>query len=969
MNKLQKKRIRYAALLFLTLLCLIGTGTGVFAQDHKKVRIGYMDYDGFIVSNPDGSYQGYGVAYLNKLAQYTGWEYEYTFSTWKDLLEQLKDGKIDFLCTAQYTPERARVYRYSDYAIGQEASVIYARQGDDSIFYEDYPAMDGKRIGMLEESFQNGMLKQYEEKHGISMEASYFSTDRELIHALDNGTVDLVLLGGLSLHTELKVVAQFHPTPFYIITGLQNEALIGELNEAQENINTFFPNFQNQLFEQYYGASAASNEPLLTREEADYIKHSDPVLVGCIGGLVPLCYRDQKTGEADGMLPAMIHILGERSGLKLKCVLLENETNAMEDLKNSQIDLLVGIPNEPYMWTDSSVWISEPLLKENLIMIARPGRKPRPDGSLKIAMPHQYSFLTQSLSSFFSPYSIQYYNTVEECIDSLIAGENDITLQNNYVANYYLQRKRYQHLIATSIPDIYDSMPIVGNEKTDKRLLSIIDKTLSCLSTQERAGILTAYSIGKPYEDSFPDMLWYYRYTLFAVIILGSLLIAVAMALHKRKIKMRLAQKDADTYRQISQMDALTGIYNRYSFYDHARVVLDENTDIIYQFIYLNIENFKLVNDLFGTDEGDRLLRLIASWCEEYAVEHNGVAGRLDSDHFVLCVPTQEEQGEYVVNLLKSHIKERPFDMDITINCGVYEAQERSKKVQLMCDRAHLASNDSKGNVLKPVTYYSDEHREHLIQTQQIVNEMQTALSEGQFQIYLQPQIDMTAGKLVGAEALVRWVHPVKGILFPGQFIPVFEQNGFIAKLDLYVFEEVCRLQKKWKDEGKELFPISVNLSRVNFFRRRLRDQLLRIISQYELEPKYVELELTESAYADDSHEIYNRLTQLQADGFAILMDDFGSGYSALNMLKDAPVDVLKLDLRFLYKTDPYQRSWQILKSIISMAQELNIPVIAEGVETKEQIDILSNTSCRVAQGYYYSRPVSVPQFELKYQM
>lgn len=457
------------------------------------------------------------------------------------------------------------------------------------------------------------------------------------------------------------------------------------------------------------------------------------------------------------------------------------------------------------------------------------------------------------------------------------------------------------------------------------------------------------------------------KYTIANIVVLLAISIVAGTVFFAHRIRMRRAKMEAEAYRMISERDLLTGVYNRQRFYTKARELLDQNPEVLYQFIYLNMENFKLVNDLFGTDNGDRILRLVANWAQEYSYGRDGIAGRLDSDHFILCAPYETGQGEFAVHLLQEELKKAPVDMEIRVNCGVYTANDRSKKIQLMCDRAHLASNDSKGNILKPVTYYSNEHRERLMQTQSVLNEMRSALADNQFQIYLQPQVGMKNGRLIGAEALVRWVHPERGVIAPAQFIPVFEQNGFIARLDIYVFEKVCGLQKRWREEGREPLPVSVNLSRVSFYSRTLREQLLQILHQYGVSPGLVELELTESVYAVDSHEIYNRLRQFQVDGFRILMDDFGSGYSAFNMLKDAPVDVLKLDLRFLYKSDPYHRSWQILKSILSMTQALGIPVIAEGVETLEQVEVLSKTGCYAAQGYYYSRPIEVSRFEEKY--
>lgn len=941
--------------------------TAPAAAATEKVRVGYMDYEGFITPDGNGNFEGYGAAYLNKVAQYTDWEYEYVFGTWSNLLLMLQEGTIDLVCAAQYTEERAALYDYSQYSMGQESTVIYVLPDNDDIYYEDYKAMDQKRIGMLRGSYQNRVAEKLEKDQGITLHEVFYESDQEVMNALSEGSVDLALLGELALHNNLKIVAQLGSSPFYFITNKGKPELLKTLDRALEQINTFSPYFEEGIYKKYYGAGNGCPRPLITREEQSFIENTGPIRIGCIEGFVPLCYRNPDTREADGILPALVTAAVKKSGLPFEIVLLKDNKDIMEYIHDGEVDLLAGVVYEKGLSDYGGLTVSEPILDETLVMLAKTGDNTSVEGGVKIALPNQLSYLERRLSAYFPRYEIRYYDTVEDCIDSIVTDENDITLQNNYVANYYLQRKLYQGLTATSFLDFDDPLAFVGKSQDDSRLISVINKSIPCISLEERSEILTEFSIGNPYEDSVADLLWYYRYSVMIIVALLGVIAGVTILLHSRRTKMMLARKEADAYRRISERDILTGVYNRQMFYVRAREALDQNPDIRYQLIYLNIENFKLVNDLFGTGEGDRILIHTANWIRDYAQQNSGVAGRLDADHFILCVPSQTEQGELVVHLLQEELKKISIDMDITVNCGVYTVVEGTRNVQLMCDRAHLAANDSKGNVLKPVSYYSDAHRERLMQVQSILNEMRTALDKKQFQIHLQPQIDMSSGRLIGAEALVRWVHPERGVIAPGSFIPVFEQNGFIAKLDLYVFEEVCRLQKRWKEEGRKPIPISVNLSRVNFYSRTLREQLLRILDLYGVEPGMVELELTESAYAVDDHEIFNRLRQLQSDGFRILMDDFGSGYSALNMLKDAPVDILKLDLRFLYKSDPYHRSWQILKSILSMTEALDIPVIAEGVETFEQVEVLSKTGCYAAQGYYYSRPVEVAQFEAAY--
>ncbi|MEG1800793.1 MAG: EAL domain-containing protein, partial [Oscillospiraceae bacterium] len=281
-----------------------------------------------------------------------------------------------------------------------------------------------------------------------------------------------------------------------------------------------------------------------------------------------------------------------------------------------------------------------------------------------------------------------------------------------------------------------------------------------------------------------------------------------------------------------------------------------------------------------------------------------------------------------------------------------------------MYNRATLAAKTCKGNYVDFYAYYTESMSSALASEQAITNEMNFALENGQFQIYLQPQYNIHTNSPCGAEALVRWFHPQKGMLSPGVFIPVFERNGFISKLDYYVWEQACKCLHAWKLKGLVPYPISVNISRVNIYNPNLVSLLLELVKRYELEPSLLKLELTESAYTDSPIAMKKIMSQLQKLGFTIMMDDFGSGYSSLSMLKDILVDVLKIDMTFLSKTEIPGRGENIIASVIRMAKWLSIPVIAEGAETAEQVDFLRSVGCDYVQGYYFARPMPVAEYE-----
>ena len=282
----------------------------------------------------------------------------------------------------------------------------------------------------------------------------------------------------------------------------------------------------------------------------------------------------------------------------------------------------------------------------------------------------------------------------------------------------------------------------------------------------------------------------------------------------------------------------------------------------------------------------------------------------------------------------------------------------------IILDRATLAAKCVKSNSRISYAYYSDEIRRAVETEQRITNEMNSALANDQFVVHLQPKYSLQTNTPVGAEALVRWIHPQRGMVSPGEFIPVFEKNGFITKLDYCVWEKTCKLLRRWIDEGKPLLPISVNVSRVNLYNPMLVDNICELVEKYNIPPRLLNLELTESAYTDNPDVMRLAMEKFQQKGFVIMMDDFGTGYSSLNILKDIAVDVLKIDMRFLAKSHIAGRGESIIASIVRMSKWLKIPTVAEGVETAEQVEFLRSIGCEYVQGFYFSKPLPVEDCE-----
>lgn len=420
--------------------------------------------------------------------------------------------------------------------------------------------------------------------------------------------------------------------------------------------------------------------------------------------------------------------------------------------------------------------------------------------------------------------------------------------------------------------------------------------------------------------------------------------------------------------RYVATHDSLTGLYNKEFFCSKCRQYINENPDSELILICTDIKDFKMINDFFGTAFGDKVLTTFAAIIKSN-MKDSLVFGRLGNDNFGILMQKDkfnEQQFTDAAQKVFACIGNPQAAFQMINYIGVYTIHDRSLTVAGMCDRARMAINKIKGDYHKRVSYYDDTLRDNIMYEQELIADLDKAIRENQFKMYLQPQMS-SEGRLLGGEALVRWMHPVKGQIMPGDFIPVFEKNGLISDVDRYIWETACKQLRKWKEEGRDDLYISVNISPRDFYFLNIYQVFTDLIEKYEIDPKYLKLEITETAVVMDFNRQLDLISRLRKTGFTVEMDDFGSGYSSLNMLKDIHVDVLKIDMAFLKKAEDEDRSRKILQMIISLSRQLGMPVITEGVENAEQVRFLTEMGCDMFQGYYFAKPMSVADFEELY--
>lgn len=414
-----------------------------------------------------------------------------------------------------------------------------------------------------------------------------------------------------------------------------------------------------------------------------------------------------------------------------------------------------------------------------------------------------------------------------------------------------------------------------------------------------------------------------------------------------------------------AEKDSLTGLYSRDFFYEYIRQIESYNRERGMDALIFNIDHFHLINEMYGRRVGDEVLKGLAGVLAGIFEEIAGIGCRAEADTFYVYCQHQYSYND-IMNAIMDKLPELSETARIRVRMGIYPKVDKDIEVEQWFDRAKAACDKIRGDYTKAIAEYSNDEYEKSLYHEKLINEIDDAIAADDLVVYYQPKYDITGDepKLRSAEALIRWKHPERGMISPGDFIPLFEGNGLIQKLDNYVWEKAAGQIRRWKEKYGKTIPVSVNVSRIDIYDPKLEERLTGLIKANDLEPSDLMLEITESAYSDDAQALTDVVNGLRSKGFKIEMDDFGAGYSSLNMLATLPIDVIKLDREFIMNMLKDDKSLRMVELIIDIAGFLEVPVVAEGVEHEEEVKMLKSLGCDVIQGYYFSRPVPPEEFE-----
>lgn len=918
----------------------------------QMLRVGYWPGYG-ITQEANGKVSGYAYDYIGKIAQINGWSVKYIPCDWAEGMEKLTKGEIDLFGPLQKTPEREKVFDYPDYHMGYEYGALYVKSENESIFYNDFESINGKTVGTVTQNFYNEPLNKFCAEKGIAVQIKTIDNAEELDRAFQNGELDLFAASSMQPPPNTKMVMRFSSQEFYYPTTRSNTAVLEGLNFALREIQRDNLYYDAELYNKYY-AKIASNGNAFTAEEQEFIRSAPPIKVGYDVNWSPIEYYDKAKGEPKGITIDILESISEYSGLKFQYTRTEDFEQALGLAVAGQADIVSGLASNSGVAKTYQLMLTEPFLRSKLAFIVRQGTQIE-ENQTHLALPKDWISIRYQMMENYPNLGIILYDTEQDCLDAVLTGKADMTVQNTLAADRALKPYRYRSLSINNMRGGDLSVCFGVAKGQPPELASILNKSILALSDDEVNQMIYTHTIGVPYELSFSDSIRYNSPILVAVLILFFCVLYILSLRTRKKLN------------KIAYYDPLTGEMNLNKFKIEAQKVMNR-TQEDHVIVVIDINKFKSVNDMYGYDFGDKVLIFVAKALRDSLVP-GGLLCRGTADKFYFFF---KDRGESWLSGLFYSFAKRVENISlsdkvvckIVLNGGVCVVHPKETNIISLIDRANIASKQVKKCHTSSFVYYDQSMYDKINRAKRIENNMSEALANHEFVVYLQPKVQLSNWKMVAAEALVRWDFPGKVLMQPGDFIPLFEENGFVVDLDYYVFEEVCRLLERWKREKRPMFIISVNLSRRHLENRNTARLLYDIVSRYDMNAEMIEIELTESAFVDcDVQAILDLLEELHNYGFTVSVDDFGAGYSSLSLLKDLPIDVLKIDKSF-FDTAQNAKAELLLETVITLSRKMNIKTVSEGVETKKQVDLLAKLGCDLVQGFYFARPMPVGQLE-----
>ncbi len=940
-----KNTIQYIFIIFLFFFGVIE-----LYSENNTILIGYQVATDLIIDEANTGNEGISYEILKKIEEKTNLTFDFV-EVKGDIFNSLRNNEVDMIGLYFKSPERESEFLYAEKAFNTVISGL-ATKGNQGVFYDDPQSINGKTVAAYYGSPAVPALDQYLEENNISVEYKYASLDRFL--DLD---ADYYIMASSVESPELYyTILNLMVSETYLVTNYENADIMNIINEAYNEISIEEGFYIRELLDKYNHDAVNLTHRGLTREECKILQQR-PLQVGFIENHQPFTYKDEN-GNAAGVLVELMDKLASENNFEVEYhpYNLSEEESLHKDF-DILISLLGNTRHELTYYEPTEVYYQMPMVATVPIEKVKPNQT-RDEIIAQSKRIGISQYLYTDFSSFYNTFpnhSVVFYDSFTEMLSSYTKGDIDMAVYTStgstYVDAYIPHDNEYLFATDFSLNFHFSIAKPIASE-----YIPIFNVMFDRITPREYEDIFISNSVYYP-EYSLLTFIKKY-WAVFAIFILVMAMIFIIYHSRVREQKNKLMLKAYQT-------DTLTGLHSHTYFYEEAQEIISKSKPNEYKFISFDIDYFRTINSYFSMEYGTDVIIAIAESLKKAFAGTPTLFSRKTAENFFILKKVEEGDtikyihDTYILPSIRAVLGSK-YNVSLSFGTTIVEdCNEKLSDIVAHADYARLT-----GKSIRETTFavFDNIMKKNYNSILNITFNMEKAVENKEFEIYYQPKVNLQTLKICGGEALIRWIPPHGNMVYPSDFIEVFEKNGFISIIDIYVFRHVCDFICKNKG-NQAIPPLSVNISTVTLLEPTLIPQLLTILAETNIEAYELELEITETAILGAEEKFIEKIKQLKKVGFKVSIDDFGSGVSSLNRLCSIDADVLKLDRVFFEYDEENEKSRIIIDEIITMAKRLKMNIIAEGVETAELALFLQSLGCDSAQGYYFSKPISERDF------
>ena len=920
----------------------------------------------FGVIKTDQGHSGIAFDYLNAVSRYTGDKYTYVEGTEEELFRMLKDGEIDLIpCVTEYDRayyetlfggENGEIFRMTGSSLISRFSAVYVYDHGEykDTVLNDVSAIRHMTIGYLvsdaQEYFDNGKCI-YSEIEG----AEFISYNKEetMRGDLISGKIDAVIKDCLRPWADETIVYQLPARSGYFVTRAGNTELASRLDNGLALLFMDSPTFYGTVYERYI-TNYGSRKFAFNKEQSDYIKNHGSITVAFNLEDDAMGSYDEKSKTLGGVMGMLVKKFAEETGLDVKIDPYHTLAECLSAMDREEADMVYGGIRSGATFGQQDLYVTSPAINFPLVLMSRSVSDI--SDTMKIAVSNSDTEAAASLEHFYPNANIVLAEDTREACEMASNGRCNAVCLTGYDAIYFKNNGFPGLEMAKVLP--INSTECFAIRSENRELCGITENALSRINSSEViSNIYNMFEAGDASASGRNPYMWLIvaSFVTFMLLIVG---IIIFIVLRENRVY---------------ETDPLTGGYSRRTFIEKSQRAIKKSGTAKWLLVLIDIDKFKFINDRLGYEAGDRMLERVYKTLGDH-MENGENYARLSDDNFACCI--REASDSDVMTRLQSIFEEFKrrnslfVSYPVLFSAGVCRLEECVEEadgtvdMNVAIDHCKIAKKTIKGLHSSAVAFYDTKLRDKTLREKDFESAMPKALAKHEFMCYIQPKYGAKSRHIEGGEALIRWRSSEFGFVFPDEFIPLSEKNGFVVELDFFILEEVCKAMRRWLDMGLTPVVVSVNQSRMHLSHDDYIWRLREIVDKYAIPYEYIELELTETAFTENTDLLLKIMEKLHDIGFKLSIDDFGSGYSSLNMLKDIPADVVKIDREFFNGTVHSDKGRAVIMTVVDLAKKLKMHVISEGVETLDQVEFLDRINCDLIQGYYFAKPMPMDEFE-----